>query len=61
MHKSRKTLSEFGHLVFAFARDIRIMSRARSRLSRFGFAAEFFGGVDGVVALPERVVTMTDV
>lgn len=37
------------------------MSRARSRLSRFGFAAEFFGGVDGVVALPERVVTMTDV
>ena len=59
---SRKTSSKIGTRFWCSLRKGQgIMSCARSRFSRFGFATEFFGGVDGVVVLPERVVTMTDV
>ena len=58
---SRKTSSEGPRFWCSLREGHGIMSCARSRFSRFGFATEFFGGVDGVVFLPERVVTMTDV
>ena len=58
---SRKTSSEGPRFWCSLRKGQGIMSCARSRFSRFGFATEFFGGVDGVVVLPERVVTMTDV